>query len=154
MRKKELKNWCRVAFAILSLVWFMTGCEKAPVNSTIEGHWKLQEFVIAETQERVKCEHLYLGISHEVTLLSEKSETENLGSFVARTRFIDNESTLEFSDFKVRGATSDSKVDATVEQLLPFGIDNPQKTVFHIIQSSHDELIMESDYARLFMRRF
>ena len=132
----------------------MTGCEKAPVNDTIEGHWKVQELVILETEELIKCQHLYWGISHEVSMLSEKSETAVYNSFVARTQFLENETIIELSDFKVRAATSDAMIDATREQLLPFGIDNPDRTTFQIVKSSHDELILESEYARLKFKRF
>ena len=154
MKKMALKSWCILTFIVGSVVFCLTGCEKAPVNNTIEAHWKLQKFIVNETQEIIKCEHLYLGISHEVSLFTEKNETDVGSSFAARTQFLNHESKIEFSDFKVREVTGDTKVDATKEQLLPFGIDNPHTTTFQVIKSSHHELIIESDYARLFMKRF
>ncbi len=81
-------------------------------------------------------------------------DQNNLGAYVARTTYRDNGQTLVLSDFKVNGYNTDTKVDATVDQLKPFGIDNPKETVFRVVENTDKRLVLESDYARLELSKF
>ena len=58
-----------------------------------------------------------------------------------------------FRDFKQRANTSDNHQDATVEQLLPFGM-NATTTEFEVVVADGDNLVLRSDYATLQLKRF
>ena len=147
---KGMKNigW----LAVCLLVMLVSGCKKAPLNDTVEQHWKLLSITTLANGKTVTCGNgLFYGITREVTMVSDKMGSK--GAYVARTEYRDNESTLVLRDFKVFGVT-DPAVDATVDALRPFGIINPKETIFHIAYSSHKRLVLESDYARLEFRKF
>ena len=139
---------------LVALVLVMTGCKKAPINHTVEQHWLLERFTIKETNEVVECERLYFGINRMVTMVSEKQGSHGYGSYVARTEYRNDNSVLVLRDFKVYQRYDDSGVKATPEQLMPYGIINPEETAFTIHKVSHKHLVLESDYARLELRKF
>ena len=143
-----------VWFVVAVLLFLVSGCKKEPVNGSIEGHWQLLEFTILESGEVVPCERLFYGITHKVTKVCEKQGTHGYRECSALTEYRDHESVLVLKDFKVFDAEAKVAVDATVEQLLPFGIDNPKETVFRVVESSHKNMVLESDYARVVLRRF
>ena len=132
----------------------VSSCKKEPINDAIEQHWKLERFTTLADNQTVVCERIYYSITRFVTTVEEKQGPHNYGTFVARTEYRDNETVLLLKDFKRRWDTGDSKKDATVEQLLPFGINNPLETAFKIVKLSHNQLILESDYARLELKKF
>ena len=139
---------------LLVFVLIATSCEKAPVNHTVEQHWLLERFTIKETNDVVPCERLYFGITCMVTVVSEKQGSHGYGSYVARTEYRDDKKVLVLRDFQVRtnGYTAGKK--ATPEQLMPYGIIDPEETAFAIHKVSHKRLVLESDYARLELRKF
>ena len=149
-----MKGWMcviKVACVCLCLVIGLAACEKAPVNRDIEGHWRLDYFTILESDSVVTCDRLFYGIMSKSTLISEKQGTHGYGSFVALTEYREHESVLVLKDFKVYGSAG---VDATVEQLLPFGICNREETVFAVKVSTGKRMVLESDYARLELKKF
>ena len=76
------------------------------------------------------------------------------GAYIARTGYEDNENILVFSDFKVRGGTADNGEDAPVEKLRNYGINSREETKFRIIDCNGKTMTLESDYARLELRKF
>lgn len=141
---------------LLVLMLMMVGCRKAPINQTVEQHWLLESFTIKETNEVVECERLFFGINRMVTVVFEKQGSHGYDEYVARTEYRNDNTVLVLLDFKKRTLTGggDSGVKATPEQLMPFGIINPVETAFTIHKLSHKRLILESDYARLELRKF
>ena len=135
------------------LAVLMVGCKKAPLNRSVEQYWQLVEFTTLADGNTVQCDRLFFGITREVTMVSEKQGTNGYGAYVALTEYREDESLLVLKDFKVYGDKSKVK-EATSEQLKPFGIVNPKETVFHIVHSSHKRLVLESDYARLELKKF
>lgn len=159
LRNSRLINFITVWTFLISLV----SCEKKPVHDDLEQHWKLEQFTIQETGELIACNRLFFGITRMVTEIAEKQLSDGLqdgpalqgyGAYIARTEYREGGKVLVLRDFKVRGATSDAKVEATVEQLLPFGINNSEKTVFKVLRLSGGKLVLQSDYARLELRKF
>ena len=140
--------------ASILLAILLAGCEKAPVNSRIEGHWKLEHIRTLSDNKTTQCSRIYYSITRMVTEVAEKDGSHNYGAFIARTIYKDNESVLVLKDFKRRAGTADDGATPTKEQLLPFGIDNPKETTFKVVESSHRQLILESPYARLVLKRF
>ena len=141
-----------VALILLSCLLF--SCEKAPINNAVEQHWALQRFTVLATNEVVECDRLYFGITCMVTVVSEKQGSHGYGSFVARTEYRDDNRVLVLKDFQRRTSGYDPGAAATPEQLMPFGIIDPKETVFKISKPSHKELVLESEYARLELRKF
>ena len=145
----------RIACSCLMLLMLMLGaCEKAPLNSDIEGHWQLEQFTVLATNEVVPCRYLYYGITRMVTEVARKAGDKENVSFVARTSYGESETVLILSNFKVNGYNTDLGVNATASQLKPFGIVNPEKTSFKVLKVSQKQLVLESDYARLQLRKF
>ena len=149
-------NKQNISLFIVGILWLLSlvGCQKEPINNAIEQHWQLLQFTTLADQKTIQCERLYYSITRFVTTVEEKQGTHGYGAFVARTAYSDDNKTLILSDFKKRENTGDTGIDATIEQLMPFGINNPKETVFRIVKSSHNQLILESDYARLELKKF
>ncbi len=136
------------------LLTILNSCEKAPINNRIEGHWKLEQITTLENNVNTPCERIFYSITRMVTEVAEKQGPHHYGSFIARTEYQNNETILVLKDFKRRASTSDNGVPATKEQLMPFGINNPKETKFNVIESTSDRLVLESDYARLILKKF
>ena len=142
---------------ILSGICILTGlngCQKAPINSDIEGQWILKQFTIRETDETVTCQRLYYSITRMVTEVAEKQGPNGYGAYIGRTEYRNDETQLVVKDFKVRQSTSDSGENAPVEKLRYFGIDNQAETVFDVIHCNGKTMTLESDYARLELEKF
>lgn len=138
----------------LCIILGISGCQKAPINSNIEGQWRLKQFTIRETDETVNCERLYYSITRMVTELAEKQGPNEYGTYIGRTEYRNDETQLVVKDFKVRQSTSDSGENAPVEKLRHFGINNQAETVFDVIHCNGKAMTLESDYARLELEKF
>lgn len=151
--RMDKKRCCWLCGLLWVLVLF-TGCQKAPINDKIEGHWRLERFTTLKDNQVTECSRLFYGITYMVTEVSEKQGEHHYGAFVARTVIGENGNSLTLKDFRVRHSTSDNGEQATVEQLLPFGINNPKETFFLVKESSRHYMVLESDYARLELKKF
>ena len=87
-------------------------------------------------------------------LVAEKDGSKGYGAYIGRTEYRNDETQLVVKDFKIRQSTGDSGQDAPVENLKHFGINNQQETVFDIVKCDGKEMILESDYARLELKKF
>lgn len=139
---------------IAILLCLMNSCQKEPINSKIEGMWQLETITTLENNETQHCERLYYSITRSVTEVAEKQGTHGYGAFIGRTAYEENERVLILSDFRVRVSTTDDGRKATSEQLKPFGIINPKETRFNVLKSDRHSMILESDYARLTLKKF
>ena len=131
---RKIIGYMTVTVCAVLLAGLVQGCTKEPLDDDVEGFWQLKTFVVKETGDTVTCHRLYYGITRMVT---EVSETQ-----------------LVLSDFKVRANTSDNGQDAPVEMLRHFGIDSQKETVFDIVHCDGRTMTLESDYARLELRKF
>lgn len=132
----------------------LSGCQKAPINSDIEGQWILKQFTLRETDETVTCERLYYSITRMVTEVAEKQGPNGYGTYIGRTEYRNDETQLVVKDFKVRQSTSDSGEDAPVDKLRHFGINDQAETVFDVVYCNGKTMTLESDYARLELEKF
>ena len=137
---------------ILSFTLF--SCEKEEIYNDLEDHWKLEQFTIKENNEVVYCDRLFFGITCLVTEVAQKEAFFNDKVYLARTEYRDDFTKLVLKDFRCQGLTDGMPVEATVEQLRPFGINNREETIFQIVKLTRKNLILESDYARLELTRF
>lgn len=149
-----MKRFLAQILAGICILAGLSGCQKAPINSDIEGQWILKQFTVRETDETVTCERLYYSITRMVTEVAEKQGPNGYGAYIGRTEYRNNETQLVVKDFKVRKSTSDSGEDAPVEQLRHFGIDNQAETVFDVVHCNGKTMTLESDYARLELEKF
>lgn len=149
-----MKRFLAQILAGICILAGLSGCQKAPINSDIEGQWILKQFTLRETDETVTCERLYYSITRMVTEVAEKQGPNGYGTYIGRTEYRNNETQLVVKDFKVRQSTSDSGEDAPVEKLRHFGINNQVETVFEILHCNGKTMTLESDYARLELEKF
>lgn len=131
----------------------LTGCKKAPISNDIQGFWILQEFKTLNDDVEHKCERLYYSIGRFVTEISERQGNNNYGYYIGLTEFKENNTILVIKNFKYKNI-GDNGVDAPLEKLLPFGINNQKETVFKVINCNGKSMILESDYAQLKLKKF
>ena len=98
-------------------------------------------------------ERIFYGITRYVVEIAERQGTQGYGDFIGRFGYTDEGREAVMSEFKVRAGTSDSKKDATLEQLKPFGI-GAMETTFRIVKADGKALVLESDYAKLELKRY
>lgn len=149
-----MKRFLAQILAAICILTGLNGCQKAPINSDIEGQWILKQFTLRETDETVTCERLYYSITRMVTEVAEKQGPNGYGTYIGRTEYRKNETQLVVKDFKVRQSTGDSGEDAPVEKLRHFGIDNQVETVFDVVHCNGKTMTLQSDYARLELEKF
>lgn len=151
-KNQQLKT--TVYLLLFFFLFIIVGCEKAPIRNDVEGFWKLERFTILSTDEIIECKNQYYSITRLVTEVSERNGTNGYGTYIARTGYEDNESTLVLSDFKVRGGTADTGENAPIEGLLNYGINSQKETKFRIINCNGKTMTLQSDYALLELRKF
>ena len=149
-----MKRFLAQILAGICILAGLSGCQKAPINSDIEGQWILKQFTLRKTDETVTCERLYYSITRMVTEVAEKQGPNGYGAYIGRTEYRNNETQLVVKDFKVRQSTGDSGENAPVEKLRYFGIDNQVETVFNVVYCNGKTMTLESDYARLELEKF
>lgn len=149
-----MRKWIIPIVTIIALIFTCTSCSKAPINNEVEGFWILDNFTILETNENVKCERLYYGITRMLTEISEKQGTNGYGTYIGCTEYNNNETQLILKDFKVREGTADNGENAPIDKLKHFGINNQEETIFNIIHCDGKTMTLESNYARLELKKF
>lgn len=130
------------------------GCGKAPIRNDVEGFWILKEFTVLSTGGTVECDRLYYSITRMVTEVAERQGINGYGAYIGRTEYRDDKTELVLKDFKVRAGTGDNGEDAPVEGLRHYGINSQEETVFQIIDCDGRTMTLQSDYARLELKRF
>lgn len=141
----------RLIYISILLISILTGCSKAPVNSDVEGFWKLRMITVLSTDETKECTDIYYSITHMITEVRFDKE-----EYISLTEYCDNETKLVLKDFKVRiyGTTGDNGQNAPVEKLNKLGINSQQETVFDILHCNGKTMTLQSDYARLELEKF
>lgn len=138
-------------FFIIVLFTF-SGCKKAPINSDIEGHWQLMEFTTNTDGTTHSCERIYYSIQLWVVEVAEKGGSLGLESFRGRYRYEEDNNTIHFTDMSTY-ATPENSRPATVEELLPYGLNNVN-TKLEVLEKGRKKLVLRSDYATLYLERF
>ena len=130
---------------------FLNACQKEAINSKIEGHWKLSEYITADGEKHT-CKQLYFSISLWIVEIAEKPNQNGYGTYIGRLEYPSNK-TIRIWDFKQRAHTADNGISATIYDLMPFGLNNTD-TLFEILKSDGESLILKSDYSTLKLKRF
>lgn len=139
---------------MLLLVWLF-GCDrKWPMNGALDGQWQL---LTVETRadgvvtDR-KDEQLFFRFQLQLLMLTDLGGN-GYGTYVGRMTYDQEAQIVQTQEMNVRTNTGDSGIAATAKQLAPFGLDNGT-TRFEVVKADGDHLILESDYARLTLRKF
>lgn len=141
-------------FIAMVMAVAVAGCEfKEPIDSDIEGFWKLERFETNADGRMYECRRIYYSITRYVVEVSEKQGPNGYGTFIGRFGYKDGRTKVVMKDFKHRANTSDNGVSATVNELKPFGI-NSLETTFDVVVADGDNLVLRSDYATLQLTRF
>lgn len=149
-----MKRWIISVCTIITLIFINTGCKKAPINNDVEGFWILENFTVLETNEVTKCSRIYYSITRMLTEISEKQGQNGYGTYIGCTEYRNNQTLLILKDFKIKQGTGDNGEDAPINMLKHFGINNQQETVFNIVHCNGKSMILESNYARLVLKKF
>ncbi len=139
-----------ILYTFMLVAVCLCGCEKAPINSDVEGFWKVRKITVLSTGDVAEHNDIYYGITRMVTELSGGSA----GSFISRTEYRDNETKLVLRDFKVRGGTGDTGENVKVELLQPYGINSQEETVFEIVMCNGKKMTLQSDYSKIELEKF
>lgn len=144
----------RLALTAFLACTLCCGCDwKDPIDEDVEGFWHLERFETTADGQVHECERIYYSITRMVVEVAEKQGSGGYGAFVGRFEYKDGRKKVVMSEFKKRANTSDSGVDATAEEMLPFGM-NAATTEFDVIVADGDNLVLRSDYATLQLTRF
>lgn len=138
---------------LILLSFIIFGCAKAPIRSDVEGFWRLERFTVIDTDEIIECNRLFYSITRQLIELSDKGSGYS-GNYIARMNYYSHNTVIQAKDFKVRGGTADTGEDAPLEGLRNFGINSQKETEFQIIQCNGEFMILQSDYARLELKKF
>lgn len=135
------------------IVFFtLNGCKKAPINSDIEGHWQLMEYTTNIDGTTHSCERIYYSIQLWVVEIAEKQGPQDLQSFQGRYHYDKTTNKVHFTDMSTY-ATPENSRPATVEELLPYGLNNVN-TELEVLEKGRKRLVLRSDYATLYLKRF
>ena len=86
-----------IAAAVMALA--MSGCDfKEPVNSDIEGFWKLERFETRADGRMHECTRLYYSITRYVVEVSEKQGPNGYGTYIGRFGYEDGETKVVMKD--------------------------------------------------------
>lgn len=128
------------------------GCQKSPINSDIEGHWQLMEYITNTNRTTHPCERIYYSIQLWVVEVAEKGGNQGLQSFRGRYHYDETTNKVHFTDMSTYATTENSR-PATVEELLPYGLNNVN-TELEVLEKGKKRLVLRSDYATLYLKRF
>ena len=138
---------------LVFLLILLGGCEKAPINSDIEGMWKLEEYTTTEDGVTHPCERIYYSIQLWVVDIAEKQGTKGYAPSIGRFTYGEDGNTVIMKDFYYRKGTTDSKEPTKLEDLQPYGL-NSLETTFEIVKSDGKNMVLRSDYATLTFSKF
>ena len=141
-------------YILLLLCLQLISCEKAPIREDVEGYWQLKSVTYLETGETVEYNGLYYSISMMLVKVSDPHGRYGCGQAFGRLKYEDDNSSLVFSDFYVGAGNVDTGVQAQVENLIPYGINSRDEIKFRIVHCNGKTMTLESEYARLELKKF
>lgn len=143
-----------VTLSTLLLVLLVTSCEKAPIRPDVEGYWQLKSVNYLETGETVEYNGLYYSITRMLVSVSDPHGRYGCGQAFGRLEYQDDNNSLVFSDFYVGAGNVDTGEPAPLSSLIPYGINSREETKFRIIHCNGKTMTLQSDYARLELKKF
>lgn len=129
---------------LFSLIFIVTACDKAPINGTIDGLWKLTSIQITDG-ETVTPHRIFYAIYRHIVQISDKGENSH-GSYTGHFSKEGDEIVID----RFVGIPQDAIMAG---HLRPFGINTPS-TLFKIIKTTSSTMVLQSDYATLYFKKF
>ena len=128
------------------------GCQKETFNKDIEGFWQLTDFTTNSDNVNHKCKRIYYSIQLWVVEVAEKGGELDLVPFRGRYHYDEKNDSLSFTDLSTYDLPEYSR-PATKEELQPYGLDNVN-SYFKVVEKGNDRMVLKSEYATLFLKRF
>lgn len=129
-------------------------CRKAPLDSNIEGMWRLDRLTtLADGADRTDCHRIFYSIQLQLVEVAEKQCTHGYPTCIGLITYNDDHSRLTMKSFRRRESTGDNGKPVPVEDLLPYGM-NATESTFEVLKADGRHLVLQSDYARLEFTRF
>lgn len=154
MKIQTAKGKQSIVLLLLSFLLFLTGCEKAPIREDVEGYWQLKRVTYLETGETVEYNGLYYGITRMLVKVSDPYNRYGCGQAFGRLAYQDDNNALWFGDFYVGAGNVDTGEPASVDNLIPYGINSRDEIMFRIVRCNGKTMTLESDYSRLELKKF
>lgn len=154
MKIQTAKSKQLVTSLLLSFFLFLTGCEKAPIREDVEGYWQLKRVTYLKTGESVEYNGLYYSLTRMLVKVSDPYNRYGCGQAFGRLEYQDDNNSLWLSDFYVGDGNKDTGEPASVDNLIPYGINSREEIKFRIIHCNGKTLTLESDYSRLELKKF
>lgn len=154
--KKQLlaKSKKRLITILFLFVLMVTGCEKAPIRSDVEGYWQLKSVTYLFTGETVNYNGLYYSITYMLVKVSDPYSRYGYGQAFGRTEYSDDYNSIIIRDFMSGTGNTDTGEPAPLSTLIPYGINSQSETKFQIIHCDGKTMTLQSDYARLELKKF
>ena len=151
MRRGRRGGMFWVFILLLLLMAAMCSCDKAPINSDIEGHWRVLSIQNTNGEEQ-PCKNLFYSIQLWLVELEQKPKTENYGHFLGKFEYLEDGS-LRMHSFLQSIGVADNGKEATEEDLRPYGLPSLDNRL-EIIKANGKELVLRTDSTTIRMKRF
>lgn len=129
---------------LFSLLFLLSACDKAPINGTIDGLWKLTSIHVTDG-EIITPHRIFYAIYRHIVQISDKG-TNGYGSYTGHFSKEDDELLID----RFVGIPQDAILAG---HLRPFGINTPS-TLFKKIKATSTTMVLQSDYATLHFKKF
>lgn len=148
------------AFSFIILTTFTTySCDKLSDNGDLDGMWQFMTITYArngvyDSTVNAKDYKAYLSFQLDLARISWRNVAITDATKNILCRFNHQGNTLQLHDFYLDFAASDSLItDANTLLLTPLGIKGNNVT-FTVLEENKNSLILQSDYARIVLRKF
>ena len=134
-------NWLKAVPLFLSIIFFISSCQKAPINGDLDGMWQIME-VDPEPDEILIPERLYYNFYLHVVQL-----TYYGGAFTTGNLIYDKEKGIIQIEFPNAPALD------SILKLRQYGVyTNP--VIFQVEYLDKNKLILKNDEATVTLRKF
>lgn len=127
---------------IVSIILFLTGCQKAPINGDLDGQWQIMSVSPEPAEKPIETRIYYCFYLHTCQLSSYGDQVWQSGNFT----FKDNLLTMEFPYIEPSSELGEKK-------LRQFGI-NSNPVTFTIKHLDKNSLILQNGENTVTLRKF
>ena len=151
MRRGRRGGMFWVLILLLLVVAAMYSCEKAPINSNVEGHWRVVS-IQNQNGEQLPCENLFYSIQLQVIELNQKPSTGKFKYLVGRVSY-PKEGMIRLNQFYESSGIADNGKEATEEDLHQYGLPSLDNHL-EIVKANGKQLLLRTDSTVISLKRF